>query len=89
MRKVVQVDPLPDYRLRVRFDNGFEGIVDLSNDLWGEMAAPLKDVAFFSQVFIEYGAVTWPNEYDMCPDALYHRLSGEPLPFVTPVAVNQ
>jgi hypothetical protein len=34
------------------------------------MLDPLRDPAFFACVFIEDSAITWPNSYDMCPDAL-------------------
>ena len=35
------------------------------------MVAPLEDSAFFSRVFVEAGAPTWPNGYDYAPSALY------------------
>lgn len=76
MRKVEEVEPLPDFRIRVRFDNGLVGIADLRDDLWGEIGEPLKDPAYFAQVFIDNGAVTWPNGFDCCPDALYSEVSG-------------
>ena len=38
------------------------------------MVQPLKDPAFFVQVFVEMGAPTWPNGYDLDPIHLYVRL---------------
>jgi hypothetical protein len=40
---------------------------------------PLKDPAVFSQVRVEAGAVTWPGEIDLAPDAMYNEIkrSGE------------
>ncbi len=35
------------------------------------MAAPLKDPAYFNRVFLELGALTWPNGYDWSPEALH------------------
>jgi hypothetical protein len=32
--------------------------------------APLRDERFFGQVFIDYGAVAWPGEIDLAPDAM-------------------
>lgn len=32
---------------------------------------PLKDPAYFDRVFLEFGALTWPNGYDWSPDALH------------------
>jgi hypothetical protein len=37
----------------------------------GPMIQPLKDTAYFARVFLDYGAPTWPNGFDMAPDALY------------------
>ena len=31
------------------------------------MVEPLRDPAYFSRVFLEDGAPTWPNGYDMAP----------------------
>jgi len=38
----------------------------------GSMIEPLRDPAFFSKVFIEAGAPTWPNGYDVSPETIYH-----------------
>ena len=39
--------------------------------------APLADVAFFEQVFIDYGAVAWPGEIDLAPDAMYAEVASQ------------
>ena len=31
------------------------------------MVEPLRDPKFFSRVFLEFGAPTWPNGYDIAP----------------------
>jgi hypothetical protein len=38
------------------------------------MAEPLKDPAYFARVFIEDGALTWPNGYDRDPIALHDEM---------------
>ncbi len=38
------------------------------------MAEPLKDAAYFARVFIEDGALTWPNGYDWDPIALHDEM---------------
>ena len=35
---------------------------------------PLKDPAIFSQVRVESGAVRWPGEIDLAPDAMYSEI---------------
>jgi len=41
------------------------------------MIQPLKDPGYFARVFLDYGgAPTWPNGFDMAPDALYDDMRG-------------
>jgi hypothetical protein len=69
--KVTTVEVLPPYRLRLTFDDGLQRDVDLTDDLWGQMFEPLKDPAFFGQVFIDHGTVAWPNGLDLDPLVLH------------------
>src|ERR1700756_4786572 len=79
MPGVVKVDPLPEYRLHVEFDDGVAGTIDLSGELDGEVFQELRDKAVFRQVTIdEFGAVCWPNGPDLAPDAMHSELAGEP-----------
>jgi hypothetical protein len=41
--KVILVRALDGFRLAVRFNDGLEGVVDLSDDLWGPAFEPLRD----------------------------------------------
>jgi hypothetical protein len=80
--RVRTVTALPEYRLAVEFMDGLAGIVDLRNLVTSPQAgvfAGLRDRALFDQVRIEYGAVTWPGEIDLAPDAMHQaiRASGE------------
>jgi hypothetical protein len=74
--KVIQVKALDGYRIAVRFNDGVEGVIDLSNDIWGPVFEPLKDPAFFAQVYVdpEWGCVTWPNDLDLCPQSMYEDI---------------
>lgn len=72
--KVKTVSVVKPYILHVEFVNGEQGEVDLQDALWGEAFAPLKAPAFFARVYVENGAVTWPNGADFAPEFLYVRL---------------
>jgi hypothetical protein len=75
--RVVSVQPLPNFRLRVRFVDGTQGEVDLKSLILSPSAgvfAVLADVALFEQVFVDFGAVTWPGELDLAPDAMYEDI---------------
>jgi hypothetical protein len=77
MIDVVSVKPMGGFRLRIGFSDGFVGVHDFSSTVArdGEMVRPLKDPAFFSRVFVELGALSWPNGYDLDPIALHDRLA--------------
>ena len=75
--RVCTVEVLPAYRLRVRFNDGTEGTVDMSRIIFDPGAgvfASLRDPAVFSQAFVELGAVTWPGEIDLAPDAMHKEI---------------
>ncbi len=80
--RVASVEALANFRLKVRFLDGTEGTVDMSrlvrSDLAGVFAA-LADPVRFAQAFVDHGAVTWPGEIDLAPDAMYRAIkaSGE------------
>jgi hypothetical protein len=75
--RVKHVQPLTDYRLKVTFADGVSGEVQLKNLIHSPNAgvfAPLADPARFAQVSIEYGAVVWPGDLDLAPDAMYQAI---------------
>ncbi len=78
-----EVKPGPDYCLLVRFKDGLTGRVRLQPEELTGVLAPLQDVRFFEQVYIDGGAVAWPGEIDLAPDAMYTQVAGQchkPLP---------
>jgi hypothetical protein len=72
--RVTEVEALPGFRLRVAFADGLKGMVDLSGLVHSPKAgvfAALADPALFAQVTLDYGAVAWPGELDLAPDAMH------------------
>jgi len=71
--RVTSVEPLDGFRLRLAFTDGLVREVDLSDDLWGQMAEPLQDPDYFRRVSVdpELGTVVWPNGYDLDPNVLH------------------
>ncbi len=64
------------YRVWLRFADGVEGVVDLENELWGEMFQPLRDMKLFAELEMddELGTIVWPNGADFSPEYLYQQL---------------
>ncbi len=70
--------------LAVEFVDGTGGSVDMrplleSDRVIGTVFEPLRDPAIFAQASVHLGAVEWPGEVDLAPDAMYEaiRASGE------------
>jgi hypothetical protein len=75
--RVVRVEVLPHYRLRVRFVDGTEGDVLLAGLIERDGAglfANLRDEGLFRKAYVELGAVTWPGNLDLAPDAMYDAI---------------
>lgn len=75
--RVSFVEPLADYRIHVRFIDGLEGTVDLSKLVNSDQAgvfAALRDPSIFAGVGLSYGAVIWPGDIDLAPDAMHDEI---------------
>lgn len=72
--RVAEVRALDGFRLWVRFIDGTEGSVDMAPLVRSATAgvfAALANPECFQQVRVEHGAVTWPGELDLAPDAMH------------------
>jgi hypothetical protein len=78
---VVEIRPQEGLSLWVRFGDGTSGQIQFDpRGLTGALA-PLRDPEFFRRAFVDHGAVAWPGEIDLAPDAMYkaiqHARAGE------------
>lgn len=72
MIKVVDVKPLPDYKLLLSFSNGISKIYDVTPLLDLPVFQALKDINIFNEVDIDFDTVTWCNgDVDIAPETLY------------------
>jgi hypothetical protein len=76
MLDVLAVRSVGEYRLEIEFSDGTVGVRDFSElrDRTGPMLEPLKEPSYFARVFVDDGALTWPNGYDWDPDALHDEM---------------
>ena len=81
MSDVLGVKALGRHRLEIAFSHGTIGVRDFAPiaTKTGAMAEPLKDAAYFARVFIDDGALTWPNGYDWDAQALHDAMKAEGL----------
>ena len=75
--RVAEVQVRDWFCLRVRFLDGLEGVVKMSELVHSPDAgvfSRLADPAVFGQAAVVHGAVTWPGEIDLAPDAMYQAI---------------
>jgi hypothetical protein len=78
MRRIAKVKVLSGYRLELEFDDGVCGVVDLSEAVGKGVFAPWHDPLVFEQVRIgSSGELAWGDRIDLCPDALYLKMTGK------------
>ena len=83
LKDITTVQVQAEYRLRLRFEDGVEGEIDVAQLIeFKGVFAPLQDHAYFAQVRVnpETGTIEWPNEADLDPDVLYAVVTSQPLP---------
>lgn len=74
----VKVKPLENYRLWIAYSDGVEGVVDLSGYVGRGVFSLWKDYSAFCRVYIgPGGAIAWSDQIDLCPDALYLKITGK------------
>jgi hypothetical protein len=71
---VVSVKPISPLVLSVSFKDGTEGKVRFELSHLSGVFAALKAPDVFLQVRVKVGAVTWPGEIDLAPDAMYREI---------------
>lgn len=78
MVRPTEVRSVEPYRIWLRYEDGTEGEVDLSDLASRGVFAAWDDPGVFAAVRLgSRGAIEWPGDLDLCPDALYLRLTGK------------
>ena len=71
--KAIDVKPLDNYKLWIKFCNGEEKIFDMVPYLEFKFFKSLIDLDNFKKVKIEGLSIQWETEQDICPDELYYN----------------
>jgi hypothetical protein len=69
--KVIQVEPLESYQLRLTFSNGEIRRFDVTPYLNKGIFTELQNIEYFQQVKLSFGSIQWPHEQDFSADTLY------------------
>lgn len=79
LKDIVAAEPLGGHRLKLRFEDGVEGELDVGRLIaFDGVFAPLEDPAEFARVKVDpdLGTVVWPNGADLDPYVLYAEVTG-------------
>ncbi len=68
---VIKAEHIEDYKLKVYFNDGAVKVVNLENELYGEVFLPLKNIEVFKNFFISHNTIEWANGADFDPEYLY------------------
>ena len=71
MNRIIDVKPLDNYELIVTYQNGEKRIKDMKPYLEKGVFKKLKDKAFFNNVKVSFGTVSWGEDIDLCADSIY------------------
>lgn len=78
MLNLIEVRPLPGYRLHLQYADGAAGDVDLSSLVGKGVFCLWNDPQAFQNVSIGSGGeLYWSDEVDLCADALYMQITGK------------
>lgn len=69
--KIIAAEYLDGYRIHLKFNDGTNKIVDLKDELWGEVFKPLRDIHYFKKFSLNPFTIEWGNGADFAPEFLY------------------
>ena len=85
MIRPIEVEPREGHRIWLRYSDGTAGELDLSYLAGRGVFKVWEESACFETVRIgPAGGIAWGEDVELCPDALYMRLSGESPSELTP-----
>ena len=74
--RVRAVEPLEEFRVRLKFEDDTQKEIDLEPYLHGPVFEPIRsDPAVFCSMRVEGGTIAWDNGADIDPDVLYYGLT--------------
>lgn len=71
---VTEVRVIGAFALSVRFRDGLEGTVTFLPSFFRGVFTHLASLPEFRKVQVVEGAVTWPGELDLAPEAMYAEI---------------
>ncbi|MEK6552639.1 MAG: DUF2442 domain-containing protein [Bacteroidota bacterium] len=78
MIRPVEVRALPKYKIWIKYSDGNQGEVDLSEFVGRGVFKLWEDYSFFQKISLgSSGEIMWNDQIDFCPDSIYMKLTGK------------
>ena len=69
--RVIDANYIDEYKIRLSFNDGTIGIVNLKDEIYGNIFEPLKEIEYFKNFKLDTWTLCWPNGADLSPEFLY------------------
>lgn len=69
--KVTDAKYIKDYQIEFTFNDGYQKVLDLKEQLDGPIFEPLKDIDYFRNFTLNRWTIEWVNGADLAPEFLY------------------
>ena len=74
---LIEVQPRAGFRLWLKYSDGTQGVVDLSDHVGRGVFKVWEVPGEFEKVRLgPSGDVLWDDQLDLCPDSLYFKITG-------------
>lgn len=71
MESIIEVRPLGNYTILIRFADNFESTIHIKPYITTGISTRLLDIDYFNKVKTdESGGIAWENGFDFCPNFL-------------------
>ncbi|MFZ1320057.1 MAG: DUF2442 domain-containing protein [Ignavibacteria bacterium] len=68
---ITNAEYLDEYKIDIEFNTGFSQVIDLKEEIWGEIFEPLKDKEYFRNFKLNPFTIYWENGADFSPEFLF------------------
>nr|VFK15543.1 MAG: Protein of unknown function (DUF2442) [Candidatus Kentron sp. LFY] len=75
MLSIDKAEYIDNYKIRLFFNNGKEGIANLGNTIFDDrrpIFSILKEKSHFRSFKLDHGTIIWPNGLDLPPEYLFY-----------------
>lgn len=80
MIRPTEVEAREGYRIWVRYSDGVDGEIDLSDLVDKGVFAAWNEPGYFEKVHVtEHRSIAWDDDIEICPDTIYMELTGKTL----------